>query len=315
MSIFPQTAALLLKEHRHRPIVGDVVLIGRQTVLLKEDEALKLIADSGIAPLPEYLREIDVTTIGSDVHNYITDRAFFSMFSTASVRALDVSAYEGAEIVHDLNTTLPAKYHDIADFIFNGSCLDNLFDPANAIKSLSKMLRPGGRIVHLEHGSPIQDAFLCYSPEWFFDFYAVNGYADCQTFVCTFPYGMQHEWYVSDWQPYSGAKAKGASLGIGHFINIVIAEKDSGSTDDQTPIQSHYRSLQRDGSEDLYMRKATEFSQKAREYAHVPFELLGIPRAKATSRARSFLRRLRETELLRLSKIILHRALSGVGIV
>jgi hypothetical protein len=103
------------------------------------------------------------------------------MFSPGRVMALDVSDYEQAEIVFDLNETLPAKYHRIADFIFNGSCLDNLFDPATAIKSLSKMLRPGARVMHLEHGTAIQSAFLCYSPEWFFDFYAINNYADCQS--------------------------------------------------------------------------------------------------------------------------------------
>ncbi len=89
------------------------------------------------------------------------------MFCDADVIALDVSDYEGAEIIHDLNTPLPNKYRSVADFIFNGSCLDNLFDPAMAIKSMSKMLRPGGRVMHVEHGSPIQGAFLCYSPEFF----------------------------------------------------------------------------------------------------------------------------------------------------
>jgi hypothetical protein len=41
MSI-PQTATMLLSEDKHRPISGDVVLIGRQTVLLTIDEALAL---------------------------------------------------------------------------------------------------------------------------------------------------------------------------------------------------------------------------------------------------------------------------------
>jgi hypothetical protein len=29
MSIFPQMAAMILKEHRHKPIAGDILLIGR----------------------------------------------------------------------------------------------------------------------------------------------------------------------------------------------------------------------------------------------------------------------------------------------
>ena len=34
MAIFPQTAKFILQEHKHRPIEGDIVLIGRQSVLL-----------------------------------------------------------------------------------------------------------------------------------------------------------------------------------------------------------------------------------------------------------------------------------------
>jgi SAM-dependent methyltransferase len=278
MSIFPQTATLLLKEHAHKAITGEVLLIGRQTVLLNEKEALALIRECGLDPRPNFLRETDSSTVGSDVGRYITDRSFFSMFSDVRVKALDVSTYEGAEIVHDLNLDLPLNLHGTADFIFNGSCLDNLFDPATAIKSLSKMLKPGGRIVHLEHGSPIQDAFLCYSPEWFFSFYAVNNYADCQTLICTFPDGMQHDWLVSRWQPYLDAKANGASLGIGDFLNIVIAEKGPNSTDIRPPIQSHYRTLQADSREDMYRRKALEFEARARPYTMAPRRLHGLPR-------------------------------------
>src|SRR6202158_2041993 len=275
MSIFPQTAALILKEHKHQPIFGDVLLIGRQTVLLSEEAALELIVSEGITPRSSYLREIDTTTVGYDIGPYITDRAFFSMFSATRTLALDVSAYEGAEIVHDLNTPLPDKYHVIAYIIFNGSCRDNLFDPATAIKSLSKMLRSGGRIIHLEHGTPIQDAFLCYSPEWFFNFYAINNYSDCQTLVCTFSEGLQQPWVVSRWRPYRETKAVGAALGIGNFLNVVIAQKGDESSDDRTPIQSHYRILQNDMSEDVYRYKSAEFDRNAREYASAPFEVRG----------------------------------------
>src|SRR5262245_5247697 len=269
MSIFPQTATMLLREHKHRPISGDVVLIGRQTVLLTLDEALALIKSEGVEPRANFIQEEDTTTVGSNVGHYITDRAFFSMFCDARTIALDVSSYEGAEIVHDLNVPLPENLRHVADFIFNGSCLDNLFDPAGAIKSMSKMLRPGGRVVHLEHGSPVQDAFLCYSPEWFFDFYAVNNYADCQIYVCMFNDGyMRFDWKLARWVPYSEHSDKllpnPASLGVGHFINFVVAEKGIHSTDELTPIQSHYRSFHEDPTADVYRNCFLKFSQSKR---------------------------------------------------
>jgi SAM-dependent methyltransferase len=265
---------MILKEHKYRPITGEVVLIGRQTVLLTVEEAFALIASEGVELRSDFLHEIDKSTVGSDVAQYITDQSFFSMFSDAKVIALDVSDYEAADIIHDLNTELPAKYESVADFIFNGSCLDNMFDPATAIKSISKMLKPHGRIFHLEHGSPIQGAFLCYSPEWFFDFYAINNYSDCQNFVCTFGSSLVNDWEVFRWKPYyfenGHLKASSSSIFIGDFINIVIAEKGASSTDSQTPIQSHYRGFQEDSTESIYVSKYKEFSRAGREFTFIP---------------------------------------------
>jgi len=271
MAIFPQTAAMLVKEHKFRPITGDVLLIGRQTVMLTPDAARALLARESVPVRAGFQAEIDKSTVGSDAAPYLTDRSFFSMFCDARVIALDVSDYEDAEIVHDLNAPLPAKHESIADFIFNGSCMDNLFDPAMAMKSMSKMLRPGGRVVHLEHGTPINGAILCYSPEWFFDFYAINNYADCKTFVCTFIKTITGPWRISQWHPFyvEGAETRlsATNLGVGDFFNIVIAEKGTNSTNDKTPIQSHYRVFQEDGTHSLYLQKYREFSRSGRDFS------------------------------------------------
>jgi SAM-dependent methyltransferase len=178
--------------------------------------------------------------------------------------------YEGAEIVQDLNEELQPKYHHIADFIFNGSCLDNLFDPATAMKSISKMLRPRGRVVHIEHGSPIQSAFVCYSPEWFFNYYAINNYTDCQIFVCSFGVSLQNSWVVNRWVPFEQQGDQFTpmplNMGVGDFVNIVVAEKGDDSTDTKIPIQSCYRVFQHDKTHDIYVQKHLEFLKSSRAY-------------------------------------------------
>jgi hypothetical protein len=290
MAIFPQTAAMILKEHKHRPIAGDVLLIGRQTVLLTIDTARALMAREGVKVRDNFLAEVDQSTVGAERAQYITDRAFFSMFSDVRVIALDVSDYEDAEIVHDLNAPLPAQYENVADFIFNGSCLDNLFDPATAMKSLSKMLRENGRIIHIEHGTPIHGAYLCYSPEWFFSFYAVNGYLDCQTFVCTFGGTMANHWRVYKWHPYCVQEGRlipsHPSLAMGDFVNLVIAEKGPTSTDMKTPIQGHYRVLQQDSVESAYIEKYELFRNSSRAFS---FPATSLHQSLRNFRAKAFI--------------------------
>ena len=83
---------------------------------------------------------------------FISDDSFFRLFSNATDHCLDVSHYEFAEIVHDLCQAVPENLYEQFDFIFNWSCLDNIFDPATAMKNMSRMLRPGGRCLRVRGG-------------------------------------------------------------------------------------------------------------------------------------------------------------------
>jgi SAM-dependent methyltransferase len=242
-------------------------LIGRQTVMLTVDDALALLAHEGVPLRPNFLREKSNWATGYDP-NFISDRSFFSMFSDARVVALDVSDFEGAEVIHDLCVELPDKYAAIADFIYNGSCLDNLFDPARAMRSVSKMLRPNGRVMDFEHGTPVPGAFLCYSPEWFFDFFAVNNYADCQTLVCKFKHVFQ-DWRVHWWRPYHMAAdrlCQSYPTWRDDFVTVVIAEKGENSTDDKTPIQGCYRVLQSPTADEPYVERYRAYLRSPRTF-------------------------------------------------
>ena len=80
----------------------------------------------------------DSDTRRAEGAGFISDASFFRLFSNATYHCLDVSDYEGAEIVHDLCQDVPENLHEQFDVTVNGSCLDNIFDPATAIKNMSK---------------------------------------------------------------------------------------------------------------------------------------------------------------------------------
>jgi hypothetical protein len=271
MGIHPQTAALMLKEHRYRPITGDLLTIGRQSVLLTQKAAERLIKAEGVALRPERQTEIDHSTVWG-VPNTVNDRSFFSMFSDATVRALDASDYEGADIIHDLNKPLPTQHNDIADFIFNGSVLDDLFDPALAIRSLTAMLRPGGRIMHMESGSQHGGAFLAYSAEWFWDYYALNNFADCRVFLVAHQKHEFQKWTIWEWQPFFQEGDKGLHYSelrpnrTGEIRIAVIAEKGPHSTADRIPIRANYRRLHKDKTDQIYVDAFHAYSASPRRY-------------------------------------------------
>src|SRR5688572_28944649 len=99
------------------------------------------------------------------------------------IYSLDVTDYERADIVHDLGYSVPDTLHERFDFIYNGGCLDNMFNPGMAMINFSKMLRPGGRVVCMEAASSWCAPYIIYSPGWFSDYYVANGFADCKVYL------------------------------------------------------------------------------------------------------------------------------------
>lgn len=267
MAIDYRLAKAILQEHKYRPIRGTVLLVGRQTVTLTKEQAIDLITDEGVPIRQDAVIDIDRSTYGSEGRMLITDRTFFSLFSDAEVLAMDVSDYENAEIILDLNQPMPDELRSRADFMFNGSCLDNLFDPASALKNISRLLKPGGRILHIEHGSPIQGAYVMYSPAFFSDYYAINGFADCKIYACMFD-KVFDAWNVFLWEPFFMEDGKWSLSdhmhpGWSNILNFVIAEKGQESACDRTPIQGFYRRAH-GSSDDIYFQAFRNFQSSSR---------------------------------------------------
>lgn len=253
MGISPFYAEAIIREHLHKPFTGTVVAIGRQTMLFAPSEALQLFKNAGmkIDVDPATLETDSETSLGGK--GYISDRAFFGLFGVKQLRSLDHDAYEGADIIHDLNQQLPSNLEQIADVIIDGSTIDNVFKPAEALCSLSKMLRPGGRIISINVGSNHYNPYMIPTPGWFFDFFVVNGYADCRVYVCIYAddgaitvLALDPSLIAED---ISTIKTVQSDKIIGLFV---IAEKSEKTERNATPIQLHYQTKQQRAD---YMRK------------------------------------------------------------
>lgn len=252
MGIPSQIARLLLREHRYKPIAGSFLVIGRQTVQLTPAQALSLVEiELGIKPsvCADDL-EIDTSTRASSGQRYITDRAFLALFSGAQYHCLDQSGYEGADIVFDLcNPDLPAECQGRFDFIYDGSSLDNVFDPAAAIRNLARATRAGGRIMHLNRTARMHSDYLAFSLAWFHDFYSVNNFQDCQVYLAQREVDEpQPRWDFYRYEPVLERDGVVSFFGQDQYFFpwrhghcLAIAEKGAGSTWNIIPMQYQYR--------------------------------------------------------------------------
>jgi len=98
---------------------------------------------------------------------------------SASVESLDVSDYQGASIVHDLNEPVPEALADRFDLLIDGGSLEHIFNVRMALSNYTRMVRPGGWVMvattannYMGHG------FYQFSPELFYSYFSKeNGYA------------------------------------------------------------------------------------------------------------------------------------------
>lgn len=206
------------------PITGDVLTIGRQKI------------------------HRCCQPINGKTYN---DISLFKMLGARTVRAVDVSDYEGAEIIHDLHAPIPDSLAGIADFIYDGSSLDNIWDPAQAIRNISRMLRPNGRVMMLNVSASWMGAYVALSPEWFFNFFAANDYERCSLTVfqiqdrswkATFKPWVAHPWHCFDDDGKIAPTTPADRIaGLDAFYTFVSAQKGPNSTDDKSAVQAAYR--------------------------------------------------------------------------
>lgn len=146
----------------------DTVTIGRQSLHLEEDT----------------LRQF-IELKSNYKHNLFCEELLKKYFNAKKVDSIDISAFEEATIIHDMNQIIPKKYHQKFDTVINYGSLEHIFNFPVAIMNCSLMLKPGGQIFHiLPANNFCGHGFYQFSPELFSSLYnKKNGYAQTDIFI------------------------------------------------------------------------------------------------------------------------------------
>lgn len=240
MGIERNVALAVIREHAYRPIMGDVLLIGRQTMFFSPQDAMGMLKECGLEVPTIHFRADSKTRLANQ--KYLSDDDFFRLLGIEKLKALDVSDYEGADIIHDLTAPLPSQLEGAADFILDGSTLDNVFDPATALRNYARLLKLGGRIVSINVGSNHYDPYLMLTPLWVLDYFAINNFADCKAYLLVYDVNGGMNAFTPDLDVLRGNKPQLNNISTTHSMVVVfVAEKEPYSTWDRTPVQHQYR--------------------------------------------------------------------------
>lgn len=105
--------------------------------------------------------------------------AFLKEFlGVSTLTVVDASAYEGADVIHDMNHPVSEKWHNKFDAIIDCGSLEHIFNVPIALRNLTKMLAVGGTLfVTTPANNFMGHGFYQFSPELMFRvFCADNGF-------------------------------------------------------------------------------------------------------------------------------------------
>jgi hypothetical protein len=251
MGIGGHTARFLAAEHRYKPLPSVMHLLGRQTIHSTMEEVRGILASEGVVAC-EVIEEIDEHTLEgrhaleNGSRPMLSDKTFFEMFGVKRLSAIDHSSYEGADLVFDLTREAPKQHWGIADAIFDGSVMDNVFGASEAMHNVVRLLKPGGRYIGIAMGCTKLGAYIGFNPYWFFDFFVMNRFRDVRVYVWEyFPYVGKPSYadsavYMLD--PHADHRSAMQFVGGNGVVALfVIAEKDEESTSHCRASQAIYR--------------------------------------------------------------------------
>lgn len=177
---------LLFAEKKRQVDFGRTLTLGRQALFLPQRHLSRLLRRFGHDPA----LASSIIANGGD--------ALFKAVGARSLEALDISAYEGAGIIQDLNKPIPDVLCERYTCVFDGGVLHYIFNIPQAIENCMRMIAPGGWFLSATMANnACGHGLYQFSPALFYAvFSAQNGFQDTEVFLAE-EYGWGR-WYKID---------------------------------------------------------------------------------------------------------------------
>ena len=245
MGIITCRARMMLEAKKDGTSFSSTLTLGRQKCNMTIGELAKL----------RKTYEIFESSDRNDNLEYrsYADQFFYHYLDVDKLRVLDFSAYEEADIIHDMNYPVPDEFEGSFDVVVDGGTLEHIFNFPKAIENCMKMLRIGGSLFifsmannHCGHG------FYQFSPELFFRiFQAENGFETKSVILVKHPFPgselsrKQICFQVKDPATLGRRSTLVTRSPLGIMVHAV--KIDGKSVLEQYPQQSDYTSTWRSG--------------------------------------------------------------------
>jgi hypothetical protein len=138
------------------------ITLGRQTLFMEPDALTALGTGLG-----RRLTAADSMALVAEEDRFC--EPVLRLLGAAEIRALDVSAYQGATLIHDLNEPIPAPLHQSCSALVDSGTLEHVFNFPQAVKNCMEMVQVGGHFIAMSPANNFMGhGFYQFSPELFY---------------------------------------------------------------------------------------------------------------------------------------------------
>lgn len=197
------------------------------------------------AELGTVLRDDCIETVDA---TYLHATDLYRRLGFAQASYLDVSDYEGADILFDLGSPeIPAHLKGAFDVVFDCGTLEHIFHVPNALHNVVRMTAPGGHVLHaVLMNNGVDHGFYQFSPTLFFDWFEAAGLEVLEAAAMSFdPLDFRcGTWSVRHVRrgTFGGGELDVAKEGTTLFM--VLAQKSGEFIEPRSPIQYFYRAAE-----------------------------------------------------------------------
>lgn len=232
----------ILKEHKRQPFSGKLLLLGQGDIYFSDSDYKQMAQLVGVplnsSTTPGLSYKPDFAAKG-----YLDTQSVFKRLGFTEVEALDCSDFEGANIIHDLNTPdIPTELMRQFDVVIDHGTLEHVFHLPNALHAVFQLLKVGGRAITSSPSSGFFDhGFYMLQPTLFVDYYAANKWEIISTQIVQFSFNQETEpcfftdYYPGQFDPVGYGKMDGKL-----YSTICVATKTDQATGTVIPQQGWY---------------------------------------------------------------------------
>lgn len=231
MGIDAHCAAWLLDRARSGVRFDHTLMLGRQNFFVGRREWRRVLARAR-TPVPAAWSALNC------FHGAHAE-PFFQALGADTVNSLDVTAYEGADRLHDLNQPVPVAWRETYEVVFDGGSLEHVFQFPTALLNGLQLVKPGGYfIAYTPANNFFGHGFYQFSPELWWR--ALGGGTGFQIEKLV---AVEYGWRVRMFEVNDPAKVGGRTslLNRAYVLLFVCARKIGPTPESFGPVmQSDY---------------------------------------------------------------------------